>query len=448
MNATSSPVTSPKLAETLAKSQRGSSIGSGEDPVEAPVIGADLLHLQAMLASQPNTLEAMKALVQWFSERLPDANVRVAWGAAQPKALFDHRLGKLGPESSLWTDLLEQWPTVTTVGAERSPKADSLWLRFPSGNARAEVAVLWIEATDHAASVLRQLEPACEAVGRVLWSRPKTNLGRWSFGNGILSWQVFAVIAALLMLAMLPVPYRATCRAVMQPMEQRIIAAPFDSTLLDCYVEPGDEVKRDDLLLALDGRPLQLELEALKADLSRAKKQQSSALALGKIAESQLAELESHQLQKRIELFEDRSARLEVRSPIDGVVVSGDLARSVGTPLEIGKPLLEIAPLERMLVEVEIPEEEIHYVSAGDRVRVRLDASIQKAIEGELRRVFPQTEIRHERNVFVGRWEMGNPEGWLRPGMQGKAVVYGPRRPLAWPWVRRLHEAGLRAIGW
>lgn len=448
MNATSLPPASQGLAEIPAASQARCGT-SNEAPAESPVKQTDLLQLQALLASQPNSFEAMKALVQWFSERLPEANVRVAWGAARPKALFDQRLGKLGPESSLWTRLLDCWPTVAAAEANSPIRDDSLWIRLPSGNVRDNVAVLWIDDTSHAPAVCKELVPVCEAVGAVLWSRPRTKLSAtWAFGRGKDGWRIVAVFVALLLLAGFPVPYRVNCQAVMQPQEQRIIAAPFESTLLECYVEPGDEVKKDDLLLLLDGRPLQLELEALKADLGQAMKQRSSALATGKIAESQLAELESRQLQKRIELFENRLDRLEVRSPIDGVVVSGELARSVGMPLEIGKPLLEVAPLEQMLVEVEIPEEQIHYVSIGARVRVRLDASIQEAIEGELRRVFPQTEVRQERNVFVGRWELANHDGWLRPGMQGKAVVYGPKRPLAWPWIRRLHEAALRAFGW
>lgn len=422
---------------------------SDEDAASCPVSHETLLHLQASLASQPNMLDAMKTLVAWLAEQLPEANVRVAWGAAKPKAVLDHRLGKLGPESSLWTAFLARWPSVSGGGTQHVQEERSLWIVLPSNNTRAEVAVLWIDGTPHASSLFSTLEPVWESVGTVLWSRPRSKFGwRWALGSEVLSWRIGVVIAAALLLALLPVPYRVSCRAVIQPFEQRIVAAPFESTLLECFVEPGDEVKKDDLLLVLDGRPLHLELEALQADLGQALKQQSSALATGKIAESQLAELESRRLQKRIELFEARLARLEVRSPIDGVVVSGDLARSVGTPLEIGKPLLEVAPLERMLVEVEVPEEDIHYVSKGDRVRVRLDASVQQAIEGQLQRVFPQTEVRQEQNVFVGRWEMPNADGLLRPGMQGQAVVYGPKRPLAWPWVRRVYEAGLRAIGW
>ena len=217
---------------------------------------------------------------------------------------------------------------------------------------------------------------------------------------------------------------------------------------MECRVEPGDQVSKDQLLMIFDGRPLQLELEALRADLSQSRKQHSASLAEGKIADAQLAELERLQLEQRIQVIQDRLAKLEVRSPIDGVVLSGDMERSIGAPLKTGEPLLEIAPLDRLLMEVEIPEEEIRYASIGDRATARLNANARRLIEGKLERIYPQAEIRREANVFVARWEVPNQTHDLRPGMQGTAVVYGPNCALAWPWIRRGQEAILRAIGW
>lgn len=252
----------------------------------------------------------------------------------------------------------------------------------------------------------------------------------------------------VLIAALIPVPYRIACTARIEPVRQRIVSAPFEATLLECMVQPGDSVAANQLLVVLDGRPLQLEMESLQADLQRASKQHDSALATGRIADAQLANLERRQLQGRIELLEQRLAGLEVHSPIDGVVVSGDLRQAVGSPVEMGKHLLEIAPLQRMTMEVELPERDIHYVRAGAAARVRLDAAATAPIDGRLQTVFPAAEVRDERNVFVGQWEVDNAKGALRPGMRGTAVVYGPRRPLVWPLMRWIIESTLRGVGW
>ncbi|WP_164103935.1 efflux RND transporter periplasmic adaptor subunit [Candidatus Laterigemmans baculatus] len=381
--------------------------------------------------------------------------VRLLWGTeTKISRIYDSRLGRLGTESSLWHESSLHWRRLNAAprGVLRSGSDCIVRLSEPEGPGRA---LLWI-ASPVAGGAAREmwdtLEQAAPALAAVFWNRPSLGLYR-SWQRGL--WQhgrrmrlVAAAAAAVAVVALLPVPYRVHCQASVDAVRQRLIAAPFEATLLECAVQPGDRVAEGELLALLDGRPLRLELEALQADSGRAQRQRDAALASGRIAESQLADLEARQLQRRIELLEQRLAGLEIRSPIEGVIVSGDLRKAIGSPLEVGKPLWEIAPLERMTIEVEIPERDIRYVAADAAACVRLDAAATEMLEGRLDVLYPAAEVRDERNVFVGQWELENPGGGLRPGMRGTAVLYGPRRPLAWPLLRRVTEAALRSIGW
>ena len=182
--------------------------------------------------------------------------------------------------------------------------------------------------------------------------------------------------------------------------------------------------------------------------LARAEKERDAAMAGHKTSSAQLAELEMRRMQLQMQLLEHRLENLAIRSPIDGIVVAGDLEKAEGAPLTIGQSLFEIAPLERMVCEVSIPEKEIAYVQAGMPAAVHLDACPDRTMEGRLQVIHPQAELRNEESVFVADMELENPQELLRPGMNGSAKVTSGRRSLGWilfhePWSRVR-----RALAW
>jgi multidrug efflux pump subunit AcrA (membrane-fusion protein) len=253
------------------------------------------------------------------------------------------------------------------------------------------------------------------------------------------------VCIVLLAVAIWPVQYRIACTALVDTTLQRLVSTPFESTLLKTHVKPGDTVSRGDVLLELDGRPLRLERESIEAEIQQVVKTHDVALATRRIADAQQAAFKEQHLRRQYDLLSDRLQRLEVISPIDGIVVSGDLEKFVGSPLERGQTLIEVAPMNRMIIEIEIPAHEIGYVKKGDQTRLKIDAIGGKSIRVPLSEIFPAAEIRNDRNIFVGRIELDNPDQKLRPGMRGKATMYGPLRPRVWSWV---HGGIERALWW
>ncbi len=245
------------------------------------------------------------------------------------------------------------------------------------------------------------------------------------------SWRVRAGLGAvglLVALLAMPMQYKISCDCRIQPVARRLVAAPFDATLDKALVAPGDLVAAGQVLARMDGREIRWELAGLTADRNRAGKQADAALALHNVAAAQQARLEMERLELKIRLLQDRTEHLEIKSPLSGIVVSGDLRKTEGAPLSIGQTLFEVAPLEQMVAELGVPEEDIAHIVAEAETTVWLDAHPQQRWTGTIVRIHPRSEIRDGRNVFVAEVALSNPDGLLRPGMNGSAKIFGPRR--------------------
>ena len=246
----------------------------------------------------------------------------------------------------------------------------------------------------------------------------------------------------------IPVPYKVKCDSELQPVIRRFVAAPFDGTLEKSSVEPGDLVSRNQLLARLDDREINWELAGLEAEYSRASKERDAHMATQDIAAAQLSKFDMQRVAQRQKLLTHRSEHLEIRSPVAGLVIAGDLEKSEGVPLETGQTLFEIAPLDHMLVEVAIPEADIAYVEKGQIVTLKLEAFPNQTWTGTLKRIHPRSEVRNQQHVFIGEVELRNENGNLRPGMQGTARVETSTWPLGWVVLHGPWESFLLWMGW
>ena len=398
--------------------------------------------------------------------------MRCGIGAGKLSRFFDARLGWLGPESHLheaavgrWGDVgsseqADRWDAAGEIETEPTPTfqrnriprvirtSESLVLVLPEPDGDG-LFVVWIDHDNLDLPEFGWLNDSVGIIAATFWSRPLYSwpgaVSRLRRRSGTL---IDCALVCFSLIAVWPVPYRVACTARVDTMRQRIIASPFEASLLAANFRPGDTVQAGDTLVVLDGRPLRLERESIDAEIQQVSKEHDVALATGRIADAQQSRLKRQKLERRYEMLSDRLKRLEVVSPINGVVVSGDLERYVGSPLELGQTLMEIAPLDYMVVEVEIPAHEINYVHRDAETRVRIDSVGGKSLRMRLDELFPAAELRDDRNVFVGRIHVNNRELNLMPGMRGEAIAYGPLRPWIWSWVRGGVERVLWWIGY
>jgi biotin carboxyl carrier protein len=256
---------------------------------------------------------------------------------------------------------------------------------------------------------------------------------------------VTALILFAGMILLIPAEYNIRCDLELQPVARRYVAAPFDGPLLESVARPGDVVEKDQLLARMDDREIKWELAGLRADLNRANNERNSFLSQHKVSDAEIARHEVQRLKNREQLLEHRSSHLEIRSPIAGVVVSGDHRNAEGVPLDTGQTLFEIAPLDRMIVEVAIPEDDISQAQQNQRVSIRLNAMPDAAVEATILRIHPRSQVRDGDNVFIAEAEIDNSGQHLRPGMQGEATISTGKHCLGW---NLFHKPLAHLMGW
>ena len=119
-----------------------------------------------------------------------------------------------------------------------------------------------------------------------------------------------------------------------------------------------------------------------------------------------------------------------------------------GQPIRQGQVLFEVAPLDAMLVEVDVPDREFSRVRAGLPVSFRLEAFSGWSGVGKIERLHPQSEQRDGANVFVAEASVALDAPELRPGMRGRAVIEGDRRALIWIIGHRFAEWVQTTLWW
>jgi multidrug resistance efflux pump len=229
---------------------------------------------------------------------------------------------------------------------------------------------------------------------------------------------------------------------------RRYIAAPFEGTLERSLVEPGDLVAAEQVLARMDDRDVRFELAGLEAEFQRAAKQRDAHLAAHDYGAAALSKFEMERLDVKRRMFEHRQERLDVKSPIDGIVVSGDLKRAEGIRLTTGQRLFEVAPLDAMIVEIAVEESDIAYVQAGQTVTVVPDAFPDRRLTAVIERVHPRSEVRDGAHVFIAEVRVQNADGLLQPGMRGRAHVSSGQCALGWRLLHKPWEQLRLRWGW
>lgn len=267
------------------------------------------------------------------------------------------------------------------------------------------------------------------------WINPRHWLPK---GWGASRWMAL-ISGALLATAALawPAPARIAGPCRVEPVTRRLLSAPFEATLEQAAIEVGQLVEAGQLLAQLDGRPFRLELSALEAELARAAKQRDIHLAAHATAEAELARCELENLQIRRQLLEHHLSHLEVRSPVSGMVLSDSMDGNEGASLKLGQPLVEVAPLDQVRIEIGVPADQWNELARGSTARVALDALSGQRLRGQVTAIHPVAETWDGANVFVAEVLLDNPGQRLRPGMTGTGRIEGPQRPRIVNWLWR-----------
>ena len=241
--------------------------------------------------------------------------------------------------------------------------------------------------------------------------------------------------------------YRVSAKTVLEPIVQRAAAAPFDGYIREAPRRAGDLVRVGDLLCTLDDRELRLERLKALSKFEEYQKEYHKAMAEREAAKAEIFTAQMKQVQSEMALLDDQLAHTRVLSPFDGIVVSGDLSQSLGSPVEKGKVLFEIAPLDSYRIVLEVDERDIADVRVGQRGNVLLSAFPTDPVGVTVQKVTPVSTAKEGRNFFRVEAALAKSDERLRPAMEGAGKIEVDRRLLVWIWTHQVVD-WLRLAVW
>jgi multidrug efflux pump subunit AcrA (membrane-fusion protein) len=247
-----------------------------------------------------------------------------------------------------------------------------------------------------------------------------------------------AAVAALAFVALVPGEFRISAKAVVEGAVQRAAVAPFDGFIAAAQARAGDVVAEGQVLATLDDRELALEEVRWRSELEQQVLKYNDALGKHDRSAARVLAALVEQAKAQLALVEDKRARAKITAPFSGVVVSGDLSQLLGSPIEKGKMLFELAPLDKFRVILQVDERDVLYVKNAQTGQLVLTGFSSAAFPLKVKTVTPVATAADGRNYFRIEAQVDDPEKVLRPGMEGIGKVAVGERSLLWIWSRTL----------
>ena len=410
-----------------------------------------------------HALKATRAAIGFQNKR----GMRVA--ALSGRAIFDRRSDRLRRIEAAMNEACDQdstvvWPAalgtpahVTEAHSRLSAGTDDSYVcTVPlraHGTSSGALTLVRPRSLGFGAAEIDRIEGLTALVGPALEARRRADRGAFTrafdtglqlaerlFGAGHLRLKT-GVAAAALLLAFLTLAsgtHEVSAVAVLQGTVERELVAPVDGFVAEAHVRAGTRVRAGDVLATLDEQSLQLERrrwESQRDELTNEYHQALGALDRGatRVLQAQVAQAEA-----QLALVESELERARITAPFDGLIVSGDLSQSLGSPVSRGDPLFRLAPLDGYRVILEVEEGDVPSMRAGITGRLALAALPGERFKVRVERVNGMAKTIDGRNVLEVEGGLENSSGQLRPGMKGVARLEVGRARLIWIWTHGL----------
>ncbi len=258
------------------------------------------------------------------------------------------------------------------------------------------------------------------------------------FGSRYPAIKLLVSILTLLVVFLIfyPTQFRISGDAVLEGVLQQASVAPFDGFIESSKVRAGDIAEKNQLLATLDDKDLKIEVLKWESERSKLIQEQREAFAIKDRTEIALLDAQIKQSEAQLSLAQLKLARTQIHSPIEGLVISGDLSQKLGAPVQKGETLFEIAPLREYRVVLKIDERDIRYIKTGYKGTLLLSGMAGKAIPLTIVNITAVSEADEGLNIFRVEASLDETLLTVRPGMEGVGKINIDERSLGWIWTR------------
>ena len=234
--------------------------------------------------------------------------------------------------------------------------------------------------------------------------------------------------------------YRVAADATVEGEVQRAVSAPLNGYVREAHRRAGDTVQRAEIIARLDDRDLRLERVRLAGQREQYGKQVREAAAKHDRTRAEIVGAQLEQVAAQLEQIDEQLARVELTAPFDGVIVSGDLSQSLGTPVERGQVLFQVAPLQDFRIILKVDERDFGDVEVGQRGELAVASMTDQRFGFTVNKITAVNVVEEGRNVFRVEARLDEGVSRLRPGMEGVGKVLVDERKLVWIWTHTLTD--------
>jgi len=207
------------------------------------------------------------------------------------------------------------------------------------------------------------------------------------------------------------------------PNQRVIMRSEIDGVIENIYFDEGDEIVNNKKLIDISTKELSLKLKIAFADskLAETNLERDEKLAKDNLIPN--AQLDQTRTFAERALLNRELAKISlnksiINSPLSGTVKTRFV--KVGEFVRKGDRLVEILNVDRILVKVNIPEQEILQFNIGQKVDIELYILEKKLFEGKVKKIGLEADASNR--TFPVEIEVNNRERELRPGMLARVT--------------------------
>tara|TARA_R110002049_G_scaffold2743_5_gene21132 strand:- start:5613 stop:7451 length:1839 start_codon:yes stop_codon:yes gene_type:complete len=245
-------------------------------------------------------------------------------------------------------------------------------------------------------------------------------------------------LAVVFMLCFVDTDLQVAAPATLEGRIQQSLVAPIDGYIAEAPGRAGDALKSGDVLAMIDTSSLMLERRRRANELAEYEKSYRKAIAGLDRAEASIMKARRGRVASQLALIDEQLSKTTITAPFDGMVISGDLSRSLGSPVSRGDVLFEMAPLDDYRVVLEIDERDISEVAPGQRGYLALSGLSGDRLPIQVEKIVAVAENSNGRNIFKVEAKIDGESQLLRPGMRGVGKIVTEQRSIIYVWTRHL----------
>jgi len=323
-----------------------------------------------------------------------------------------------------------------------------LWIPLPMTKGQDGDFALWLERWNNrpwGQEEIKLLSHSSVFFGHALSNprkkREDSESKKKKWWKKLLSFPLF-----LLLICLIPVKARIAAPVQVVPDRPYYMFAPFDGIMEELEVEPGEYVRKGDILFRYDTRVLEKQLEEARRGVAVARTELARLEGAGyddhdARARIPVQKLEVERAQAEVVFLESQLERSEVRSGADGVVVLDDPEALIGAPLQTGQLVLRVADPKRTKLRLEVPVADAGIFQEGDPVYARMDINPLEMFSAKIKRIGFDVNLSEEEKTpfpsILVEAEWLDKDVPVTPGQRGRARIHGKDTRLGLVWFRR-----------